>query len=81
MVLGFNNLGGLVFSLLSFSYFSLEFLIDYLKQNTDQEYFCDADIIVRNRSDFDPETVCGENSFLPFINSMEHIRDLGLILQ
>ena len=56
-------------------------MIDYLKQNADHQYFCDADIVVRNRSDFDPKTVCGENSFLPIINSTEHIRHLSLILQ
>ena len=62
-------------------FYSLESVIDYLKQNADHQYFCDADIVVRNRSDFDPKTVCSENSFLPIINSTEHIRHLSLILQ
>ena len=59
----------------------LEFLIDYLKQDADKQYFCDADIIVRNRTDFDPKTVCGENAFLPLILEWQHIRHLSLILQ
>ena len=64
-----------------FCFYRLESLTDYLKQDDHEQYFCDADVIVRNRSDFDPKTICGENSFLPFINSMEHIRHLSLILQ
>lgn len=62
-------------------FYILEFLIDYLKQDADKQYFCDADIIVRNKTDFDPKTVCGENAFLPLILEWQHIRHLSLILQ
>ena len=54
---------------------------DYLKQDSSFEYFCDAEIVVENRSDFDPRTACGEDFFLPYINSAQHIQHLSLILQ
>ena len=62
-------------------FYILEFLIDYLKQDADKQYFCDAEIIVKNSTDFDPKTVCSENAFLPLILEWQHIRHLSLILQ
>ena len=59
----------------------IEFLPEYLKQDEDKKYSCDADIIARNRSDLDPKSVCGDNYFLPFIDSMKHILHLSLLFQ
>ena len=60
---------------------STESLKDYLKRNLNNQHDCDAEIIVANRSQFDPTTICGEQFFLPTINSQQHILDLFLLFQ
>ena len=52
----------------------------YLKRDSN-EFVCDAEVVVRNRSDFDPETVCGDDHFLPVINSIKESQNLSLLLQ
>ena len=60
---------------------STESLKDYLKRNLNNQHDCDAEIIVANRSHFDPTTICGDQFFLPMINSKQHILDLFLLFQ
>ena len=54
---------------------------EYLKKSSTNQYHCNADIIARNRSEFDPSVICGENSFLPTINSLQDKLDLNLLFQ
>ena len=54
---------------------------EYLKKSSTSQHDCNADIIARNRSEFDPSVICGENSFLPTINSLQDKLDLNLLFQ